>query len=240
MSADEFNTGPLTLDEQMKIVSLLENPPEAAMVRACMRHYEIPENLEFKWGENKTSMTTMRHLSNPQNSDELAWMLAHIERLKVGKLLEVGSSFGGTLKRMAAVLPVGSTIVSVDLPCDNTPPFLNPMASLREECRRIAIRGGNVQLFVGDSHNAEVVEAVRQYAPFDFGFIDGDHSYAGIKADWENYGPMCKVVGFHDIGGGIEECERFWAELKASGLYRTEECISTQGMRFGIGIVYRE
>jgi hypothetical protein len=22
-----------------------------------------------------------------------------------------------------------------------------------------------------------------------------------MKADWENYGPMAKVVAFHDIGG---------------------------------------
>jgi hypothetical protein len=76
-------------------------------------------------------------------------------------------------------------------------------------------------------------------APFDFGFIDGDHSYEGVKADWENYGPMCKIVGFHDIAGQVAGCVRFWNELKASVKYRIEEFLAPE-THMGIGIVYRE
>ena len=238
---DEFTRGPLTLDEAMKIVSLLENPPEAAMVRKALRFYEIPKALnpkDYKWGRNNELMEMLEHYSCPQNPDELAWML---ERIKGARsLLEVGSSFGGTLKRMAAVMTKGSRIVSVDLACDSTPSFLNPLDSLKDTCRKIGLMGGNVELFIGNSHAPETVEAVRKYGPYDFGFIDGDHSYDGVKQDWEDYGPMCKVVGFHDIAGPVEGCARFWNELKASGRYRTEECIDDDARKFGIGIVYRE
>lgn len=240
-AVNEFIQGPLTLDEQMKIVSLLENLPEAANVRKALRFYEIPKSFrpsQYKWGQNGELMKVMEHFSSPQNPDELKWMLGHIR----GKnsLLEIGSSFGGTLRNMASVLNKGARIVSVDLPCDSTPHFLQPQASLKDTCRKLGLLGAKVDLIIGNSHEADVIEAVGALAPFDFGFIDGDHSYEGVKADWENYGPMCKVVGFHDIGGPVEGCRTFWEELKASGEYRVDECISSDNPKFGIGIVYRE
>ena len=201
-AVNEFTSGPLTLDEMMKIVSLMENPPEAAMVRKALRFYQIPAALQhddgYQWGENKNMMKTLLHYSCPQNHEELQWMLSHIK----GKssLLEVGSNFGGTLKQMASVLKKGAKVVSVDLPIDATPKCLNPVASLKDACFKLGLLGAKVNLILGNSHEADVIEAVRDLGPFDFGFIDGDPSYDGVQADWQNSGPMCKTVGFHDIG----------------------------------------
>jgi hypothetical protein len=182
-------------------------------------------------------INTLLHYECPQDKQELASM---IELVK-GKtsLLEIGSNFGGTLKRLSAVLAPNSMVVSVDYPFDDTPKNLNPVGSLKKNCERIADKGHRVQLFLADSHAPGTVSSVATLAPFDFGFIDGDHSYEGVKADWENYGPMCKIVGFHDIAGQVAGCVRFWNELKASVKYRIEEFLAPE-THMGIGIVYRE
>jgi hypothetical protein len=50
----------------------------------------------------------------------------------------------------------------------------------------------------------DVVDQVRRLTSHaDLLFIDGDHSYAGVKSDWEAYGPMLKpgsIAVFHDWG----------------------------------------
>lgn len=233
----EFTGGPLTLDEMIKIISLMENPPEAEFIRKALRFYEVPKHLkEFKWGNNAELMKMLTHFDNPQSEWELSKML-DIVRGKT-KVLEIGSSFGGTLKRIASVMTKGSLLVSVDLPVDDTPKFLNPQETLKENCRKIGLLGGHVELFMGNSHSKQVIDAVRTYAPFDFCFIDGDHSYQGVKEDFENYAPMCKIVALHDIAGPIEGCHQFWNEIKDK--YKTEEFISGEKPVFGIGIVYRE
>lgn len=241
---NEFTTGPLTLDETMKIVSLLENPPEAANVRKALRFYEMPDKhySEYKWGGNQELMRALHHYACPQDAEELKSLLALVD----GKtsLLEVGSSFGGTLKRMASVMRKGSIIVSVDLPIDGTQEYLNPQDSLKDTCRKIALMGANVQLFIGNSHSQDVIDKVSDYGPFDFVFIDGDHSYDGMLADWHNYGPMGRVVGFHDIAGALPDCVRAWEQVKLEASendWWVEEFINpASAIKFGIGIVHKE
>ncbi len=57
------------------------------------------------------------------------------------------------------------------------------------------------RLIKGDSKTSVVSEEAKRYGPYDFMFIDGDHSYDGVCADWHVYSPMVRpggVVAFHD------------------------------------------
>jgi len=50
------------------------------------------------------------------------------------------------------------------------------------------------KLIVGDSHHERIYNQVKD-KKFDILFIDGDHSYAGCKKDFEMYSPLVKDRG---------------------------------------------
>ncbi len=75
-------------------------------------------------------------------------------------------------------------------------------------------------LAAGDSHDPATAAKARQLAggPVDVLFIDADHDYAAVAADWQMYSPLVRPGGlavFHDICGepGVRQ---FWAQLGAT------------------------
>ena len=111
----------------------------------------------------------------------------------------------------------------------------DPEPILRESIREIGAMGHEAHLFIGNSRAPSLVAAVQALGPYDFCFIDGDHSYEGVKADWENYGPHAKIVAFHDIINNVD-CFRLWNEIK--GGYRHVEY--TSSIWLGIGILFKD
>ena len=107
----------------------------------------------------------------------------------------------------------------------------------------IAPQADNVHpMIVGSSLDEEVREKARLAGPYDAVFIDGDHTYDPVKADWEfalSLHP--RIIGFHDIADAIVHREigvfvhKLWNEIKLAG-YDTEEKIVGCGWG-GIGIV---
>jgi predicted O-methyltransferase YrrM len=77
----------------------------------------------------------------------------------------------------------------------------------------------------------------------DYLFIDGDHTYAGVKQDFEMYSPLVRrggLVAFHDIcvHTSQEQCEvdRFWREIRTQ--FKSREFVQNpdQG-KYGIGVL---
>lgn len=97
-------------------------------------------------------------------------------------------------------------------------------------------------MIVGSSADPAVQRMAREAGPFDVVFIDGDHSYDGVKTDWmfaQTLQP--RLIAFHDIAEAIkhrnEGChvDTLWSEIKASGM-NTDEKIVGCGWG-GIGVV---
>lgn len=139
-------------------------------------------------------------------------------------------------------LPKGSYGMAVDLPGalwgkkSSVDYLQRAAADLRE-------KGYVIDVIIGDSTAPKVVERVLAKGRFDAALIDGDHTYKGVKKDWDNYRDCAPIIAFHDIvGEGMcervhfnpVEVPRFWKELKLT-VAETIELVDRDS-KMGIGV----
>jgi predicted O-methyltransferase YrrM len=181
--------------------------------------------------------------SSMQKPDELTALCEMLAARRPEHLLEIGTAHGGTLFVLTRLASPHATIISVDL----TGGRLGEGPTRALIFKRFARRRQRLYLLLGDSHSAETLNRVKdilKQQALDFLFIDGDHSYEGVKRDFELYGPLVRkggIVAFHDIVDGAPEfvggVPAFWREIRPR--YRHAEIIENprQG-GWGIGVLY--
>jgi predicted O-methyltransferase YrrM len=177
-------------------------------------------------------------ISPIQNKQEILSLLGMVRELRPKVVMEIGTAQGGTLFMFSRVADRNARIVSLDLPH-------GPGGGGYGEKRiplyqAFALKDQELELMRADSHDPKNLEKVKEWLkgqPIDFLFIDGDHSYAGAKQDFEMYGPLVRpggIIAFHDIVY-CADVERLWAEVKVGR--KVEEFIGREGQVFGIGVV---
>ncbi len=160
-------------------------------------------------------------------------------------VLEIGTAGGGTLFLFTRVADTEAKIISIDLPGG---PFGGGYPKWKTSLyKSFARRGQRIYLLRRDSHDPRTLEGVKKILggeKVDFLFIDGDHTYEGVKKDFEMYSPLVRrggIIAFHDIVPGLPEnvgsVPEFWNQIKAKHkhLEIVEDC--NQG-GFGIGVLY--
>lgn len=130
-----------------------------------------------------------------QNVREHTEFLRLLQVEGVISYLEIGSMYGGSLWRTANSLPKGSKIVSIDYMVD-TPEAKHSLQACVMELNDV---GYDAHLILGDSAAPETIDKAASYGPYDCVFIDGAHTLEAVSKDWSNYGPMGRIVAFHDI-----------------------------------------
>lgn len=157
---------------------------------------------------------------------------------------EVGAREGDTFHAIMLRLPERSRGVALDLP-GGLWGKTTTRGQLEAAVAHLVDRGYRASCLFGDSKAAATRRQFAGRGPYDAILIDGDHTLAGVTADWERYRDLAPVVAFHDIVGTGEafastgdqvEVPILWESIKASGL-RTAEFVAP-GSRMGIGVVW--
>lgn len=158
------------------------------------------------------------------------------------KILEIGSFYGGTLYYWTQSPRQIQNVCTVDLLIGPGDTRYDEMMASRRKWPSWMKNVNQYDDIQGDSHDPNTIERVRRIFPksdVDFLFIDGDHSYEGVKRDFYDYSRFVKQGGLivlHDVCG-LEDVHRFWEEIKPN--HKTIE-LSEQMGSWGIGIIEKQ
>ena len=158
---------------------------------------------------------------------------------------EIGLKDGGNTLLFLRALPDVETMISLDILVHN-----------EGRIRSLTRPGQRFVCIEGDTHSRKVrrkLERTLRGQRFDMLFIDGDHSYEGVKQDHKEYKSLVRdggLIAFHDIvpdhrgaqgyehtgncyAGGVH---RYWAEFKDQ--YTHWEFVESWDQNgFGIGVI---
>jgi predicted O-methyltransferase YrrM len=178
-----------------------------------------------------------------QIEEEIANLVEDVHELSPVTILEIGTWMGGTLYLWACLARPDAVIISVDLPGGK---FGGGYSSRKAPLyRRFAWDRQKIHLIRADSHDASTLTEVQRVLggrSVDFLFIDGDHTYEGVRQDWSMYSPLVRpggLVAFHDIAGnyGNTRVKTHWEAIKYGYAYR-EYVVNPEG-RYGIGVLVK-
>jgi len=174
---------------------------------------------------------------------EFAELLDIYKSIGPKRVLEIGVRGGGTLYQWIKHAEPGGEFTAVDIGTDGHWSNRNMLDPI-QWCDWAREYGHTMTPIIGDSHAPTTLIQVAAHAPFDFVFIDADHTYFGVACDFLAYGQMVRsggIVALHDIlrdyTDGMIDIWRYWPHIQAA--YPTKELVSEPDQKSrGIGVVY--
>jgi beta-1,4-mannosyl-glycoprotein beta-1,4-N-acetylglucosaminyltransferase len=142
-------------------------------------------------------------------------------------IVEIGTANGGTLARWFEISSA-EIVISIDYPIGNHggQGFEERTYVISDALEQANLTNKQFFAINGDSKDPYLVERLREILDgkkIDFLFIDGDHTYEGVKGDFDIYEQFLNensIVGFHDILDSEFHSEFncfvsiLWSELK--------------------------
>ncbi len=209
-----------------------------AALRRLAEYHARPRSLEetVDWamsfgGEGHFRVKTL------QIPEEITALARAVAALEPRVILEIGTARAGTLLIWSSL--ARDAVITCDLQDMSVPaPLYRALPPPGSGC--------TVTLLSGDSHSAAFRTRVGEALagrPVDFLFIDGDHSEAGVEADYEDYRGFVRpggIIAFHDIVErqpvASTRVHPFWERVKQGKDY--EEFVADPGQTgYGIGIL---
>jgi autotransporter strand-loop-strand O-heptosyltransferase len=187
---------------------------------------EIERYHELGYAEKSVEVIVQESydLGMVQNHKEIFEAAKFFKELNVTNFMEIGTDQGGSFAIWSKLSNDGIRI-SVDMPHGQ---FGRADYNEYERDEYLKSLGSNVTMLWGSSHEytmLEEVESILNGDLLDFLFIDGDHTYEGVKQDYEMYRHLVKPggwIGFHDTKdtefhrGANCRVDQLWSELEGN------------------------
>ena len=158
----------------------------------------------------------------PQERDEIVQLAKFVNELQPKVVVEIGTKFGGTFKIWNEV--TNAKTISIDLVAGIHGGVTRDDVDNRNKSF-INLYGSRCNFIEGDSHQDltyDLLINILKGQKIDFLFIDGDHTYEGVKQDYEMYKELVSdngYIAFHDINDTQRHRDRnvyvgkLWNEL---------------------------
>ena len=159
----------------------------------------------------------------PQERDEIYALAEFVNKLQPKVVVEIGSKFGGTFMIWNEV--TNADTISIDL----VEGIHGGISREQFDSRNKNFKDRYLHrctFIEGNSHDQSTYDLLIKALngrQIDFLFIDGDHTYEGVKQDYEMYSKLVNPTGyiaFHDINDTQRHRDlnvyvgKLWSELK--------------------------
>jgi cephalosporin hydroxylase len=220
------------------------------LIQSAIRRYRdmaCPQG-RFDWDSTEQLAQEAIRRGAMQKPGELKSMLDVAADMRPKNLLEIGTAHGGTYFALAHTAMDSANLISVDKPGGSFGGGYKPRGKKRIQTYGLPTQ--NLELLQADSHDPDTLERVvdsLRDEPLDFLMIDGDHSYEGVKQDWEMYSPLVGeggVIALHDVAEHEADprCQvsQLWQEIKqARSTQEFIDPVADGGKQWGgVGIVF--
>ena len=183
-----------------------------------------------------------------QKPRELTGLLRMVRELQPKVVVEVGSAQGGTLYGWCRLAVPDALIVSIDLPGGDFGGGMDAAQQVR--VGEYAQPGQTLRFLPFDSHSSATRYALTEILAgrkIDLLMIDGDHSYMGVRQDYQMYGELVRdggLIAFHDVLShpGFPSCQvdRLWHQIRTAASvteFLDYEDLAEWGQWGGIGVI---